>query len=202
LAKAEQNVGCRTGVKTLSLAQPKFKIFGSAGGRYRHTADFPPGFRHHETMVSEPRRRNAPAIVILCIGLLFLAATVASLIPTLLFLGHATAAQATFAGSVARPGGRSGSTFYYPRFAFRTLDGQERTLTSSSGSTDQPYQRGQRVTVYYDPQQPDRSTVASFWTLWAGTTFLASFAGMFTGIPALLLLLDARARRIARREVR
>jgi hypothetical protein len=39
LAKAEQNVGCRTGVKTLSLAQPKFKIFGSAGGRYRAIAD-------------------------------------------------------------------------------------------------------------------------------------------------------------------
>ena len=131
-------------------------------------------------MVSEPGRRNVPAIVILCIGLLFLVATMASLIPTLLFLSHATAAQATFAGSVARPGGRNGGTFYYPRFAFRTLDGQERTFTSSSGSTDQPYQRGQRVTVYY----------------------LASFAGMFTGIPALLLLLNARARRIARREVR
>lgn len=152
-------------------------------------------------MVSEPKRRNVPAIVILCIGLLFLAATMASLIPTLLFLGHATATQATFASSVARPGGRNGGTFYYPRFTFRTSDGQERTLTSSSGSTDQPYQRGQRVTAYYDPHQPDRSVLASFWTLWAGTAFLAPFAALFTGIPTVVLLLDARARRLASQRV-
>ena len=163
--------------------------------RPRPEADSPISFRHHATMVSEPRRRNAPAIIILCIGLLFLAATMASLVPTLLFLNHATATQATFVGNVARPGGRNGGTFYYPRFAFRTSDGQERTLTSSSGSTDQRYERGQRVTVYYDPQRPDRSILASFWTLWAESAFLAPFAALFTGIPAMLLLFDARTRR-------
>ena len=57
--------------------------------------------------------------------------------------------------------------------------------------------------MFYDPARPDRALLDSFWTLWVGAAFMATFGVMFTGLPLLvLLMLRARAGRYGQRGVR
>jgi Protein of unknown function (DUF3592) len=130
-----------------------------------------------------------PIAIPFVVGLMFLAATAVSFVSTARFLVGATTTRASFAGSRVRTGGNHGGAFHYPQFSFRTADGRDVTFTAKSGSTDQPYLDGQRVTVVYDPARPEQAELYSFWSLWAGTLFLAAFALPFTGIPAVVFVL-------------
>ena len=74
------------------------------------------------------------------------------------------------------------------KFSFRTRDGQV-AFVAGIGFTGQPYVDGQRVTIVYDPANPEHAELASFWSLWAVTLFLAPFALPFAGIPAAVFVL-------------
>jgi hypothetical protein len=104
-------------------------------------------------------------------------------------LAGTTTAQASFAGSKVRRGGSHGGAFYYRQFSFRTRDGRQVAFVAGIGFTDQPYVDRQRVTIVYDPANPEHAELASFWSLWAVTLFLAPFALLFTGIPAAVFVL-------------
>jgi hypothetical protein len=134
-------------------------------------------------------RSLIPIAILFAIGPTFLAATAVSFISTARFLAGTTTAQASFAGSKVRRGGSHGGAIYYRQFSFRTRDGRQVAFVAGIGFTDQPYVDRQRVTIVYDPANPEHAELASFWSLWAVTLFLAPFALLFTGIPAAVFVL-------------
>ena len=135
-------------------------------------------------------RRIALAVP-LVIGLLFAVAAMATFVRTALFVAGAARTDATFVGSVSRAGGRSGGTFLYPQFRFTTDRGQVVTMTSSSGSTEQPYADGETAPVLYDPSHPERAELDTY-MVWIVPLFLAPFALVFTLVPAGFIALSRR----------
>lgn len=121
------------------------------------------------------------------IGLPFLIGAAITFTQVAIFVGSATKTEAIYAGSVAHAGGSHGGTFLYPRFRFTAPDGRMVTIISTFGSTDQPYDDGEKVPVLYDPRQPEHAIADSF-QLWLTPLFLAPFGILFTGIPAIVFV--------------
>ena len=139
-------------------------------------------------MVSTMPRSSLIALLIpFAIGLPFLIGAAITFVQVAAFVASATKTEATYVGSVAQSGGNHGGTFLHPRFRFTTRDGRVRTITSTFGSTDQPYDDGDQVELLYDPQRPEHAKVDSF-QLWLTPLFLAPFGVFFTGIPAIVFL--------------
>lgn len=72
------------------------------------------------------------------------------------------------------------TTTYAPVFTFRDEQGKDYTVTSNTGQNHAAYDRGQEVTVLYDPADPERARIHSFTQMWllpvifgsAGVAFL------------------------------
>ncbi len=126
-------------------------------------------------------------LIPIAIGIVFLVGMAVSLAQVAIFVGHATKTEAAYVGSLARSGGSHGGTFLYPRFRFAASDGRVVTITSTFGSTEQPYSDGERVPLLYDPDHPEHAERDSF-QLWLPPLFLAPFGLLFTGIPAIILI--------------
>ncbi|WP_158931606.1 DUF3592 domain-containing protein [Acidisphaera sp. S103] len=121
------------------------------------------------------------------IGLPFLIGAAITFTQVAIFVSSATKTEAIYAGSVAQAGGSHGGTFLYPRFRFITPDGRTVTITSTFGSTDQPYDNGEKVPVLCEPNHPEYAKVDSF-QLWLTPLFLAPFGILLTGIPAIVFV--------------
>lgn len=121
------------------------------------------------------------------IGLPFLIGAAITFTQVAILVGSATKTEAIYAGSVAHAGGSHGGTFLYPRFRFTTRDGRLITITSTFGSTGQPYDDGEQVPVLYNPNHPEHAKADSF-QLWLTPLFLAPFGILFTGIPAIVFV--------------
>jgi hypothetical protein len=102
-----------------------------------------------------------------------------------IFMDSATEPESAYVGSAARSGGDHGGTFLYPRSSFATQDGLAITLTSTLGSTNQPYDDGARVRLLYDPHDLEHANVNSLLP-WLPTLFLAPFGLFFARIPAII----------------
>ena len=130
---------------------------------------------------SKPKGRIGPYILG-GISSLLLAVTVFVGCRETAFVFHASRATATFDGALAHSGGNHGGTFLYPQFKFLTSDGQNVEMTSRFGSTDQPYNNGQKETVLYDPLKPTQAVLDHFWILWAPTVVLGLITLLLAGI--------------------
>jgi hypothetical protein len=81
---------------------------------------------------------------------------------------------------------RHGAT-YYPVVEFPAADGRTRRFQSSSGSSQPEYEKGSRVDVIYDRDDPSVAEFAGFEAAWGGTIAaavlgvicLAAGAGIF-----------------------
>jgi uncharacterized protein DUF3592 len=129
-------------------------------------------------------------LVLFGLGLLDLGSTIA-------FLARAEQTDARFAGAVARSGGNHGGTFLYPTFQFAARDGRVITLTSSAGSTAQPFAEGELVRIAYDPQRPEDARLLSFLTLWIAPTLLCAAGLLLSGGAVLVRAALTRQRRSA-----
>jgi hypothetical protein len=134
-------------------------------------------------------RSVIPIAAPFAIGLIFLAAATVSLFCTARFLDGAIETQASFAGNKVRSGGSHGRALYDRQFSFRTRDGREVTFVAAVGSAEESYISGQRVTIVYDPANPENAELYSFWSLWAMPLFLTHLALLFTGMAAVLFVL-------------
>jgi Protein of unknown function (DUF3592) len=136
-------------------------------------------------------RRSLIAILVpFAIGLLLLIGAAVTFARVAIFVRGAAETEATFVGGVARIGGSHTGSFLYPRFRFTAPDGRVITITASSGSTDQPYDDGERVVVLYDPFHPEDAELDSL--LWMTPLFLVPFALLFTAIPAIIFIVMRR----------
>jgi len=74
-------------------------------------------------------------------------------------------------------------TLYRPIVQFKTLSGQDASLTGH-GSMPPSYDPGEAVTVLYDPRDPGDARIADFWSLWGATAALAALGILFIGITS------------------
>jgi hypothetical protein len=132
------------------------------------------------------KRSFLPLLIVGLLGLPFLALGLYQTAGTAAFVLHAERAEARFAGAVSRVGGNHGGTFLYPAFEFITRSGQSVRFTSSSGSTDQPYADGERVSVLYDPDHPEHARLGSFSTVWLIPTVLDAIGIFLTSLAIFL----------------
>jgi len=65
-----------------------------------------------------------------------------------------------------RRSSQDGGTSYAPRVRFHARDGKAVDFVSSISSSPPRYVVGDRVSVIYDPANPSRARINSFWDLW------------------------------------
>lgn len=74
---------------------------------------------------------------------------------------------------------------YYPVVEFRTLENQSVQFTAPRGRGEKTYEIGARVSVLYNPNQPSRSRLDTFWGLW-GPTAIFGGLGLLFGVIGFL----------------
>ena len=103
------------------------------------------------------------------------------------FASRAIACQGTVVQMNSRTGD-NGNTTYYPVFTYTDSAGTLRTSTSSSASNPPEYSVGDKISLLYDPHDPQDVRTNSFAGLWLLPTIFAGVGGVIT-LPALFFLL-------------
>ena len=85
----------------------------------------------------------------------------------------------TRASSRGGTGAARRTTTYAPVFTFRDERGKNYTVTSNTGLNRAAYDRGQEVTVLYDPADPERAQIHSFTQMWLLPTIFGAVGAGF-----------------------
>lgn len=84
---------------------------------------------------------------------------------------------------------RSGdSSSYYPVVQFEDARGQLIEFQSSSGSTPASYSRGEHVSVFYLPGEPESARIDGFFSLWGGVLIMGILGGAFFLVGSLMVI--------------
>ncbi|MFB4369214.1 MULTISPECIES: DUF3592 domain-containing protein [unclassified Pseudomonas] len=75
-----------------------------------------------------------------------------------------------------------------PTVSFTSLDGILGEYQSSTCSTPPSFDIGERVTVYYDPQNLERARIDSFEQNWMGSLILGGIGAVFLALGLLFVL--------------
>jgi len=75
-----------------------------------------------------------------------------------------------------------------PTVSFTSLDGTLGEYQSSTCSTPPSFDIGERVTVYYDPQNLERARIDSFEQNWMGSLILGGIGAVFLALGLLFVL--------------
>ncbi len=80
-------------------------------------------------------------------------------------------------------------SMYYPVFSFLDKDGNSHTIHSKTGSYPPAYKRGETVSIYYDPELPEKTKLDSFVCLWLGPAISGALGivPVFIGVLVLLV---------------
>jgi hypothetical protein len=81
----------------------------------------------------------------------------------------------------------NGNTTYYPVFTYTDSAGTLRTSTSASSSNPPQHSVGDKISLLYDPKDPQDVRTNSFVSLWLLPTIFAGIGGIIT-LPALFFL--------------
>ncbi|MBZ0334217.1 DUF3592 domain-containing protein [Marinobacter sp. AL4B] len=91
----------------------------------------------------------------------------------------------------------SDSTSYYPVVRFTAAEGQPIEFRSNSGSNPPSYNRGEQVTVFYEPANPQDAMIDGFFSLWGGAVIagiLGSVFGLIGGGMVLRGVIKGRSK--------
>lgn len=83
---------------------------------------------------------------------------------------------------------RSSAGLYYPVIRFKTATDETIDFKSGTGSNPPDHKKGEQVQVRYDPDNPYRAKIDSFFSIWI---FCILFAGMgiaFSGIGLFMFI--------------
>ncbi|HYC79252.1 MAG TPA: DUF3592 domain-containing protein [Planctomycetota bacterium] len=100
------------------------------------------------------------------------------------FLARASETDGTVVGMEVSRATKYAS--YRPIVAYRTTDGVSRTWTAAVGTSPPSYERGERVTVLYEPSDPGDAMIGDGLQLWFGPAFAAVVGLVLVGFAALL----------------
>ena len=85
--------------------------------------------------------------------------------------------------------GSGASRTYIPTVTYTTQDGRKITRRTGYGSTTYDFDRGDRIPVYYKPDQPVVFRIATFTSMWA-TPLVGMALGFFVFLGARALKKD------------
>jgi len=121
--------------------------------------------------------------IFLAVAVLMLAISVISAINTGRTLSKEKSAPGNVIDLVARRD-QAGKEFYYPVVEFYLPDGSFKLVQISEGSWPPAYEKGQSVTVLYDPEQPLNARIKS-----ASSTALMWILSIITGALGVAFLI-------------
>jgi hypothetical protein len=79
---------------------------------------------------------------------------------------------------------------YKPRITFTTQTGETVALNSVPMSNPPQFRVGQQVPVIYDPNDPYRARIRSFWSLWFVSLLFGGIGSLLFILGLLLMLLN------------
>lgn len=134
----------------------------------------------------------------LLLGLAMLAGAGYAASRTAAFLRIAASADGTVVAldeSVSTDSDGRRSRTYRPVVEFAPASGAVRTFTSRTGSSPPAYDVGERVTVLYDPQDPDDARLKGTFSLWGLAIILGGIGVGFAGIGGGMIAVRGGRRR-------
>ena len=129
---------------------------------------------------------NILKYVFTLIGAGMLVCAVMSYSSTVAFIERATEATGTVID--LERSRSSDSTTYYPVVVFEDIRGREIEFRSRSGSNPPSFNRGERVSVFYEPSAPESARINSFFSLWGLPMILGGMGLVFGAIGGGMLL--------------
>lgn len=92
---------------------------------------------------------------------------------------------------------RSSSTMYRPVVEFTTATGKRIEFVSSVGSSPPSHRVGEAVTVLYNPADPSKARIKSFFQLWFGFLIVFFLGLVFAAIGLGMIFVRSRGRQRA-----
>lgn len=86
--------------------------------------------------------------------------------------------------------------YYYPSFEFTTSDGRVVTVRSTSGTNPPAHRIGERVRLWYDPENPEHMEIDSFAGRWRTVLVPGLMGAIFATIGTALLAWTIRRQRL------
>jgi hypothetical protein len=106
------------------------------------------------------------------------------------FRRSAVRAEATVVGFRTRKDSE-GSLLYFPIVRFRDQSGREHEVCSDTGQSPAGFVEGATAVVLYDPSNPAKARIDSFWQMWFGPACLFFCGGVCAAVAATWLLVTA-----------
>jgi hypothetical protein len=104
------------------------------------------------------------------------------------FVGNSAVAKGVVVDVVSRSSSSSSGHTHVPVVRFKTGEGETITAHGSLGSDPPSYKKGQEVRVRYDPKDPHKISIDTFFELWFLPLILLGMGAVFgmVGVPMLL----------------
>ena len=138
------------------------------------------------------------ALLFDAIGVIFVVIAVLVYSRTQDFLERSTATEGIVIDLVvSRSSGSSGSSrTYYPVVKFTTAKGEEIEFKSNTGSSPPSHREGEIVSVRYDPADPYRARIDSFFSLWGLVVIPGALGLVFSLVGGILFVVTLRSARL------
>jgi hypothetical protein len=154
----------------------------------------------HTDFAIVPFRRVRPFLAfVIFLGVSFFALSAYFAWSTRAFLGRAVQAP----GEVVALEQRYND--YFPVVTYLDHAGTPRELRTKQGTTKPLYFKGEKITVVYDPADPEfpaHARIKDFHELWAGPVDLVVLGFLWVIMPTVLWVASSKARQRADREMR
>ena len=95
--------------------------------------------------------------------------------------------------------GSEGGSTYCPLIEFITKEGETITFDTRMCSSKKPYEAGEAVKVFYDPQNPQKAQVDDFWSKYLLTTIAFVLGVVFTLFTLLEFVVNSFVKRLRER---
>ncbi len=112
------------------------------------------------------------------------------------FIEHSVTAQGVVVGFASQSSSRGPGQTHCPIIRFQTHQGETITARGSLCSSPPSYKKAEKVTVRYDPKDPQNISIDSFFELWFLTLILSGIGAVMgaVGVPMLLVFLFSARR--------
>lgn len=110
------------------------------------------------------------------------------------FAAHAVHADGVVTDLIYRRGSRGKGSTYVPEVQFTAPDGNVVRFTATTGSNPAAYDRGEHVSVMFQPNHPQGARIDSFGENWFGVLVLGSMGLFFTLFGASFIVSGVRTR--------
>jgi hypothetical protein len=109
------------------------------------------------------------------------------------FISRAVSAPGNVIENVWRGSNSDSSDRAHPKIRFRTGTGQEFVFVSNFGSSPPSYRVNEAVTVLYDPEDPNRASIQSFFSQWFAPILVGGLGLVFASAGLIPMLVMRRS---------